>query len=697
MPGYENYLGNGIWSHNTGLGKTLDALSWCQHAAERALIVAPLAVARQTVQEGAKWGIPVTYARGQGQAAPTGITVTNFEMVRHFDPAAFGAVVIDESSILADHTSQTNHLLIDMFRDVPMRLCCSATPAPNAIEELGNHAEFLGVMTLNEMRATFFYNDDTGWKLKPHSRQHFWHWLASWAMSLKRPSDLGYDDGGYALPPLSILPAILPTDYRPDGRLFAATLKGITERSTVRRATLGARVKAAADLIRAEPDEQWLAWVGLNDEGTALARLLPDAVLIEGKDSPDRKADVFVRFAAGEIRCLITKATIAALGMNFQRCARQVFVGLGDSYLFYYQAIRRSWRFGQQRPVNVHIVLTEPEEVVYHNVLRKEREAIQVGKELMANVAAYEREEVRATRRESTPYVTNDASGQDWRLLLGDSAERLAELADESVDLAVYSPPFQDLFVYSASERDLGNSRTPEEFWRHFDFIIRQMYRVTKPGRTNAVHVADIPALKERDGRIGLKDFPGATIRAYEAAGWTFYSRVTIKRNPQFQAKRTHSHGLSFASLHRDSGDSRVAISDYILVFHKPGERAAPVKTDIDNETWIDWASNVWEGIRESHTLNAAEARDPDDTKHICPLQLDTIERCVRLWSNPGELVLSPFAGIGSEGVVSIEWGRRFVGVELNERYWQTACRNLQRVEFEKRKPSLFDIASIAG
>ena len=312
-------------------------------------------------------------------------------------------------------------------------------------------------------------------------------------------------------------------------------------------------------------------------------------------------------------------------------------------------------------------------------------------------MAAVDRPTPAFERNGCAPYATGEATGEGWRLLLGDSAERLRELPDESIDLAVYSPPFQDLFVYSASERDLGNSRTPEQFWRHFGFIIREMYRLTKPGRTNRVHVADVPALKERDGRIGLKDFPGATIRAYEDAGWVFYSRITIKRNPQIQAMRTHSHGLSFASLHRDSGDSRVAISDYILVFHKPGERAVPVHTDIDNECWIEWASNVWEGIRESRTLNAAEARDPDDVKHICPLQLDTIERCVRLWGNPGELVCSPFAGIGSEGVVSLEFGRRFVGVELNENYWRTAAKNLGKAESQAHRPSLLDMLEPAA
>lgn len=379
---------------DTGLGKTIQQLSWAQHAAERTLILAPLAVAQQTVREGARWGIPVVYARSQADAAPSGITVTNYEMASHFDAAAFGAVVLDESSILKAHDGKTRTRLIEQFRQTPMRLCCTATPAPNDIAELANHAEFLGILSRPEMLATFFVHDDEGWRLKGHAREPFYRWLASWGMSIKRPSDLGYDDDGYDLPRLSIEPVIVPVDYTPPGQLFFTQLKGITDRTRVRRETLWARAAAAADLVNAEPDESWLCWVGLNDEGQALASLIPGAEVVEGQQSVEEKTERLLGFMIGDPRVLISKVAISGHGMNYQHCARMVFVGLSDSFEAYYQAIRRCWRYGQVRPVRVFIVLTEPEEAIYQNVLRKEAEAEAMSRELVKHVSAFEQAEI---------------------------------------------------------------------------------------------------------------------------------------------------------------------------------------------------------------------------------------------------------------------------------------------------------------
>jgi len=387
---------------DTGMGKTAMQLEWARLTGERTLILAPLAVARQTVAEGQKFGIPVTYARSQDQSPPVGITIANYEMLGHFDPAAFGAVVLDESSILKNFEGKVRSALIRVWRDTPYRLACTATPAPNDIAELANHAEFLGVMSRSDMLASFFVHDDQGWRLKGHARTPFYRWLASWGMSLKRPSDLGYSDDGYALPPLEITAVLVPTDYRPRDQLFATTLKGIGDRSAVRRDTLTERVKAAADLILGEPGEPWIAWVGLNDEGRALASLIPDAVLVEGQQSPDEKADALERFARGDVRVLITKASIAGLGLNLQHCARMAFVGLSDSYEAYYQAIRRCWRYGQARQVHAYIVLTEPEEAIYANVCRKQREAESTQAELVRHVREFERVEIRADGERDT-------------------------------------------------------------------------------------------------------------------------------------------------------------------------------------------------------------------------------------------------------------------------------------------------------
>lgn len=290
------------------------------------------------------------------------------------------------------------------------------------------------------------------------------------------------------------------------------------------------------------------------------------------------------------------------------------------------------------------------------------------------------------------PYITDESRGDNWRLLLGDSCERLAELPDNSVDFQIYSPPFASLYTYSPSDRDLGNSATTDEFVEHYSFILSELLRVLKPGRVSAVHVQQVSILKNRAGYTGLEDFRGRVIQAHLDAGFNYYGEITVDKNPQLQAVRTKAQALMFVQLRRDSAMSRPALADYVLIFRKHGDNEVPINPDISNETWIEWARPVWYGIREMDTLNPGSGAEDADERHICPLQLDLIERAVRLWSNPGELVLSPFAGIGSEGWVSLLAKRRFVGVELKPTYWQTACDNLKRASDEANTPTLFDL-----
>ena len=313
------------------------------------------------------------------------------------------------------------------------------------------------------------------------------------------------------------------------------------------------------------------------------------------------------------------------------------------------------------------------------------------------------------------PYITADESGAGWKLMLGDSCERLAEVKADSVDLAIYSPPFASLYTYTPSVRDLGNSADRAEFFRHYAFIICEMLRVTKPGRLNAVHVQQLTTTKSIHGTVGLTDFRGEVIRAYQDAGWIFHGEVTIDKDPQAQAIRTKAQALMFVQKNKDSAKSRPALADYLLLFRKPGEIETQVKTDVTNDEWITYARPIWRGndddgelavmrsegiavpdacwygIRESNTLNVAAGRDSADDRHICPLQLDLIERCVRLWSNYGELVMSPFAGIGSEGYVAVKLGREFVGCELKASYWKAAVANLTRAEEVANAATLFD------
>jgi DNA modification methylase len=285
-------------------------------------------------------------------------------------------------------------------------------------------------------------------------------------------------------------------------------------------------------------------------------------------------------------------------------------------------------------------------------------------------------------------YIEDQATGDRWKFWLGDSAQRMPEIASESVHLSVYSPPFQSLYTYSPSPRDMGNSLGHADFFEQYGYIIRENLRVTVPGGIACVHVADVPYLKGRDGRTGIKDFSGQVIAAYEAAGWECEARVTVDKDPQAQAIRTKAHHLMFVTKNRDSSKSSPALPDYLLVFKKPGERPSSVLTDVSNEEWIEWARPIWYGVQEGNTLNVRVAREADDERHLTPLQLDFIERCVRLWSNPGELVFTAFGGVGSELYVAVKNGRRALGIELKPSYWRTGVEYLRQLEHAQAQPT---------
>ena len=668
---------------DTGLGKTFMQLEWARLIGEPTLIVAPLSVARQTIREATKIGLTVKYVRHQSEVDGL-LSITNYEMVGHFDPALFGAVVLDESSILKSLDGKTRQTLTEMFAATRYRLCATATPAPNDIAEIGNHSEFLGLMPHHEMLSAFFVhgsmdNGKDGWRLKGHAQEEFFRWLASWGMSIRRPSDLGYEDDGFILPELVIEPEFIPAEYVPDGQLFFGGLGGVKDRSAVRRKTLMPRVQRAADLVNATPG-QWIVWHGLNDEGYALRDAIPDAVLVEGNQSPEAKATAIEAFQDGKHRVLVTKPRIAGFGMNLQNAHQMAFVGLSDSWEAYYQCIRRCWRFGQTEVVRAHVVLSDAEAEIYENVMRKEGEATRMQERLIEHIAAFERGELDG-KAEDFEYQEDTVHRPSWTMMLGDSVERMREIGTASVDLALFSPPFMSLFTYSPSERDIGNNR-PDEFWTHFRYLITEINRVMKPGRNVAVHVQQVATSVAHDGVTGLNDFRGDVIRAFVGGGFTFHGEVTIDKDPQAQAIRTKAKGLLFVQKERDRVWLRPAFADFILVFRAPGENAIPILDDqITNNEWIEWARPIWYGIRESATLNAAEAREERDERHIAALQLETVMRCIRLWSNPGELVLDPFMGIGTTGYVAVQHGRRAIGCELKRSYFDAACRNIARAD----------------
>lgn len=724
--------GRAAMFQDCGTGKTPQQLVWAEAVTRKlnkpVLILAPLAVSKQTEREGKKFGIDVTVAVSDMDIKKHGVFVTNYEKLQHFDPSRFGGIVLDESSILKSFTGATRNMLIERFRETPMKLCCTATPAPNDFMELGNHSEFLGVLTRTEMLSTFFVHDggDTSkWRLKGHAEEEYWQWICQWAVMIRKPSDLGYSDDGFELPPLTYHSHVVSANRPIDGFLFQVEAQTLEERRSARRASLSERVQVTADMVNAS-SEPWLIWCDLNAEGDALTKAIPDAVQVAGADSDEQKESRMLGFADGQFRVLVTKPSIAGYGMNWQHCPNTAFVGLSDSWEKWYQAIRRVWRFGQTRPVHCHVITSEAEGAVVKNIQRKEADAARMAAEMVKHMSVYNTEAIhKQTVRTADSYQVRTESGEGWTMRLGDCVELSRSIPDNSIHYSIFSPPFASLYTYSASERDMGNARTHAEFFEHFQFLIKEMYRALIPGRLLSFHCMNLPSSKERDGVIGIHDFRGDLVRMFTSAGFIYHSEVVIWKDPVTAMQRTKALGLLHKQVVKDSCMSRQGIPDYLVTMRKPGENpervtgmltkyvgdeefrgnvSDTVKSPLDHypdqsvpgsgavrrsiDIWQRYASPVWMDINPSRTLQKESAREDRDERHICPLQLDVIERAMQLWTNPRDVVWSPFAGIGSEGHVAIQTGRRFQGDELKESYFKQACANLRAAE--KTQEGLF-------
>ena len=699
---------------DTGLGKTFIQLEWARLLNEKTLIIAPLSVAKQTVREALKISIDVNYVRNQGQVNSL-LSITNYEMIDNFDFSQFGAVVLDESSILKAIGGKTKKKLTKLCQDVQYKLSCTATPAPNDYIELGNQVEWLGICRASEMLAMFFVNANkeltfsdgdkiyrkkgsnkggTEWRVKHHAEQAFFQWLSSWAIALIKPSDLGYDDDGFILPPLNLYPHFVTVDYKSEDQLFFSHIRGLKDAANIRKQTIINRLDKLMEIIK-DSNEQWIIWTGLSEESRVVSSAIEGSVEVRGSHEAEYKAQMFEDFQDGKYNVLVTKPKIGGFGMNFQNAHNMVFFGLNYSWESYYQCIRRQWRYMQERPVNVYIIISDIEMSIYREIKRKDALAKRLRQELIKQVKDYEKGEIKLKKQSIPKYQENKIYGHNWTAYNGDCVDVLKKIDENSIDLFVYSPPFADLYTYTDTQRDLGNSKNWEDFLAHYAFVIRQALRVTKPGRLSCVHVSDIPAMAQKDGYIGVRDFPGAVIKAHKKEGWIFHGRCFIQKNPQAQAIRTHSKALLFVQMRKDSADSRPALVDQILLFKKPGENLIPVmpvkNNELDNETWISWANGIWTGISETNTLQYSRARGADDEKHICPLQLETIERCIKLYSNPGETILSPFAGIGSEGYQAIKYNRKTILIELKKEYFNVLQRNMKAIESETFLPGMFE------
>jgi len=667
---------------DTGLGKTLMQLSWAdevvRHTSGRVLILAPLAVSEQTIREGHLFGIHIEKYQDQDSM---GVFITNYERMDHALEQEWHGIVLDESSILKAHDGKTRTKLIDLCQAIPYRLSCTATPSPNDFEELGNQCEFLGVMTRTDMLATYFVNDtgDTGtWRLKGWGASKFWEWMGSWAVVLRNPSDIGFDGSRYLLPdPVYTEHMVEIEDH--SGDLFAKPAMTLTERRKAQRDSLEARCRALAEVVNKNKDEPWLIWCHLNDEADLLQSLIPGSVNVQGSDSPEKKAARMMDFSDRKLRVLISKSSICGYGMNWQHCARMGFVGLSDSFEKFYQAVRRCYRFGQKRNVEVHIFTSETEGQILENIKRKEAQHHQLSESMIEHMRDIMNEELKGQRNIVDAYQELRHERDRYTVLLGDCVKHSRKMEDNSIDYSVFSPPFADLFVYSNSDHDMGNCSDDAEFVAQLRYLIAELFRIIKPGRNVSFHCMNLPTTKMRQGYIGLRDFRGDLIRAFQDAGFIYHSEVCIWKDPVVAMQRTKALGLLHKTIRDNASMSRMGLPDYVVTMRKTGD-ADPRVTHGDSlpvHLWQKYASPIWDDINQGRTLNKMPARDESDEKHMCPLQLDVIERCIHLWTNPDDLVFSPFTGIGSEGYCAVRMGRRFIGTELKPQYFDLACQNL--------------------
>ena len=677
-----------------GMGKTAIQLEWSNQVREKTnkpvLIVAPLAVSTQTKNEGIKFSIKTKVIKDNSEIENT-INIINYEKLHKIDQSKFSGIVLDESSILKSFSGKIRNQIINDFKDTEYKLACTATPSPNDFTEIGNHAEFLNVCTMQEMLSMYFINDvsnGNGWRLKGHAEEKFWNFIGSWAVMIKSPKDLGFDNKGYILPELLIKNHILDAKRQSETNLFHLPAQTLTERREARKESLEDRVKKTKELVLSKPNEQFIIWCDFNSESEMLAKEINGSVEVRGSDTPEHKEKSMIDFANGDLKILISKSSICGFGMNFQKCHNIIFCGLSDSYEQFYQATRRCWRFGQKENVNVNIVISEKEISVLENIKRKESDFDKMSSNVVNNVSNV----FNKINNFKMEYKTKIVEHEDYKIMLGDCVEMIQSLKDESIDYSIFSPPFSSLYTYSNSERDMGNCKDDTEFYEHFLFLSKELFRVVKSGRLLSFHCMNLPTSKFKDGVIGIKDFRGDLIRIFQEAGFIFHSEVCIWKDPVVAMQRTKALGLLHKQIKKDSSMSRQGIPDYLVTMRKPGENKEPIthtNDDFPVDEWQKIASPVWTDIKQSNTLQKQSAREDKDEKHICPLQLDVIERALYLWTNPNDNVLSPFMGIGSEGYVSIKLGRKFIGFELKESYFNQAALNLEAATKIKKQPKL--------
>lgn len=735
----------------TGLGKTIMLMEWSKqvmnHTNKPVLILSGLGVSYQIIEEGKKFGYNIERFNFTDYFEKR-IYITNYELVKNFTPdqiSMFSGVALDEASILKNYTGKIRQLLTKSFENTPYRSCFSATPAANEIGEIGQQSEFLGILDSQDMRARWFVRDDgmNNYRLKQHAKSDFYGWMKSWSDMINSPSDLGFLDEGekYKLPPINIIERLVDVKKQDNGKLYSDAAVSAIEKSAELRRTLVDRCEETIEIIKENKDKTILVWIELNDESNYIRKRLKELDFISfrevrGSDKPESKEKDLIDFAHNKYQVLITKKKIAGFGMNYQNCDIQIHVSPGFSFEMYYQALKRSHRFGRKEPVTVYMINIPTMENAKLTIERKQRMFEEMRNEMVSAinnkyglVMDYEKQEVKT---------------ENYHIIKGDTTVEIDNFKDNSFDFSIFSPPFSMLFTYSNSYRDMGNCESHEQFFKQNQFLLDKLFRKMKPGSIVAVHSKDLAVYKGSSGYTGLYDFTGDYHRAMEKAGFKYHSKITIWTDPVLEMQRTKTQRLLYKQLRKDSKFTGVGLPEYLTIFkkwegledYKESRNYKEVNNkNFDNfplDTWQNWASPVWGekipksdlielikyyadqnaisyeklcyeqnikpewlsgswfDIKRTDVLNNKEGTDMGDEKHIAPLQLTVIDRAIQMWTNKGDVVFTPFLGIGSEVHEAVKLDRFGCGIELKDSYFETASKNIRNVIESKKQLVLF-------
>lgn len=778
-----------------GLGKSVQQLEWCriitEHIKKPALIICPLGVKQEFAHDAVhllQIAAP-TYVRNMDEirSCQNHIMITNYERVRDgdIDPTYFSAVSLDEASVLRSYGSKTYQTFLNKFQGVKYKLVATATPSPNRYKELIHYAGFLEIMDTAQALTRFFQRDSTkanNLTLYPHKEKEFWLWLSTWALFLQKPSDLGYSDEGYDLPPLDVRYHMLEASnatmtYEKDGqgKMIPDFAVGLSQAARVKRESIDIRVAAAKKIVDNNPDDHFIIWHDLESERHAIKKAIPECREIFGSQDLDKREANTIDFSEGRYRILATKKELSGSGCNFQRyCHREIFLGIDYEFNDFIQAIHRCYRFLQNKPVVIDIIYMEQEQEILKVLKEKWQQYDKLTENMEKIIKQYGLAQTDAVQemKRSIGVRRIEVKGKNYRAIHNDCIEELATMPDNSVDEIITSIPFGNHYEYCESYNDLGHNENTERFFRQMDFMTPNLLRVLKPGRVFCCHVKDriLFGNTTGTGMPTVEPFHALTILHYMKHGFQFFGMVTVVTDVVRENNQTYRLGWTENS--KDGTKMGVGCEEYVLLFRKlptdtsnayadvpvkkdkkdytrgqwqidahgywrsSGNRliskdeleAIPVKNlqkvyrqysrshvynyeehvklanDLDKDGKLpasfmvvapgSWNDSVWDDINRMRTLNTQQ-RLKRKQMHLCPLQLDIVERLVDRYSNPGEIVLDPFGGLMTVPLVALKKDRKGIGIELNPDYFRDGLGYLKTEEAKKTEPTLFDFLNV--